>query len=284
MEKDTELADLATDVGAATAISLRDDLPRYFELARACKATYAGPIRHEYLRYKGARFDEQDIVHGSVARGFCRIFSNNLHVVVAFRGTRESVDWKIANLKFAPVPLRGSSDILPPLVHRGFQGALYSIDKTTKKPAIEAITDHLRRLNREMPGRCLIVTGHSLGGAIAILTAAKLAALRPELGMPIDEVVTFGGPAVGLNGFGRLIRRQKLNITRIVNAHDIIPCTPPVAYSHVGRGIWLSDDGIVSDPGWLRRLTSLRSHPSAFVQDHAIGSYITRLKLAQAAL
>jgi hypothetical protein len=132
-----------------SSIAPNHDLPgRYLELARACKAAYAAPIRHGAFSYEGARFTGQKIVHGSLGRGFCRVFSNKTHIVIALRGTRERIDWEMANLRCLPVPMRGhnADSFRAPFVHRGFQSCLYCDDKTTNKTSISAIISHMEAL------------------------------------------------------------------------------------------------------------------------------------------
>lgn len=87
-------------------MSSAERLSFYLEMAKISKAAYAGPINHRLYKYAGQPFEVQKIVHGSFGRGYCRIFWNDSSVAIAFRGTRESVDWTIANFKAFPVALR----------------------------------------------------------------------------------------------------------------------------------------------------------------------------------
>ena len=96
------------------------------------------------------------------------------------------------------------------LVHQGFND--YS----------EVILNNNLGINlfRELsnnPNERLYLTGHSLGGAVAILTAAKLI----HLGAPADrmEVITFGAPAVGNKGFVNEYK-DKIKLTRVTMSGD----------------------------------------------------------------
>lgn len=114
-------------------------------MAKICKATYAGPIRHTIYKYEGVNFEKQRIIHGSFQRGYCRLLWNSAHVIIAFRGTRETVDWTVSNFKAFPVPMRDSIRSETVYVHRGFQNTLDFIDKTTERRSLEAIFYHLKK-------------------------------------------------------------------------------------------------------------------------------------------
>ena len=89
------------------------------------------------------------------------------------------------------------------------------------------------------------VTGHSLGGAIALV----LAMLLDKDQFKVEQVVTFGQPKVtnvpGANSI------QHINLIRIVTPHDLVPMVPlfdPLdinnldIFWHAGREVILLDD------------------------------------------
>ena len=77
--------------------------------------------------------------------------------------------------------------------------------------------EHLAQELRAHPTEVLYLTGHSLGGAAAILTAARLSdmGVRPEQ----LRVITFGSPAVGNVAFARYYEKR-MQLTRIVMDGD----------------------------------------------------------------
>jgi hypothetical protein len=95
------------------------------------------------------------------------------------------------------------------------------------------------RLNPDYPIR---TTGHSLGGAVALILAMYL----DVDGFNVDRVVTFGQPKVtNLTGAARM---QHLDITRVVTPDDLVPLVPPFdpldiqnidIYWHAGREVLL---------------------------------------------
>src|SRR4051794_23114502 len=127
-------------------------------------------------------------------------------IVVAFRGTAEVRD-------FITDAEAWRQNIQDCQVHHGFYRALVSVH--------DELTAHLAQL----PPRPIFITGHSLGGALAMLFAFRLV-LPP---FPIHGVYTFGQPRVGNRNFANLYDRvQPANTFRFVNEQDIVPRVPGV--------------------------------------------------------
>lgn len=90
------------------------------------------------------------------------------------------------------------------------------------------------RKSLEHPLEALYVTGHSLGGAMAVLFALSLAgaAEHRETAAKLRAIYTFGQPlATGepLPEVGREVGRK---LFRHVNARDLVPSLPPAAWGH----------------------------------------------------
>lgn len=254
----------------------KNDLILYHELARLCKAAYAGPIRQSHYSYRGIPLESQKIVHGSFGRGYCRIFWNGSTAVVAFRGTRECVDWRISNFKAFPVLLRDCHDAKGVKVHRGFQRTLDYGDKTTELRSLDAIFDHL--LEFGLLDREIVVTGHSLGGALATIFAVKLRARWPEVcAQRLSHIVTFGAPAAGLASFRSYFGDLEIKTCRIINNADGVPFTPPFLYRHVGKEVWLCPDNTRSNTKWWNRIKSVIRSPFSASVDHKMQNYIMRI-------
>jgi hypothetical protein len=100
------------------------------------------------------------------------------------------------------------------------------------------------------PGYEVWLTGHSMGGSMAMIMAFRMANLleRPPV------VYSFGQPRTGNAAFGRLVDRRLRKLVRLVNAADPIPnwpqcdfsangsCLPTEAgYYHAGTEVWFPE-------------------------------------------
>lgn len=138
-------------------------------------------------------------------------------LVIAFRGTEPDCleDWL---RDFDAIPMDGG-----PLgtCHRGFLSG-----------AQAALPELLARLPADKP---LALTGHSLGGALAIAMTGLLVAR----GIVPLVCATFGAPCVGTDTLSRLI--ASIPGTRYRCGDDPVPLVPPYPYqqdralTHIGR-------------------------------------------------
>ncbi len=141
----------------------------------------------------------------------CFIASSADVVLIAFRGTESLGDW-LGNLNTFPKSRPYGT------VHRGFYFAFQDV-----RPQLE---DELR----EFAGRSLLLTGHSLGGALATIAAAEW-----QGGYSIKGIYTYGQPAVGRGQFLRFMGEHYGDqFFRFVNDDDIVPRVPP-NFWHVGQ-------------------------------------------------
>ena len=100
--------------------------------------------------------------------------------------------------------------------------------------------DLLFRLNVNY---AVTVTGHSLGGAAALVTSWYL----DHANFNVKECITFGQPKV-TDSHGNRVMRDKIKLTRVVNETDVVPLVPPTGthrhrYAHIGTLIKLLDNG-----------------------------------------
>ena len=83
-------------------------------------------------------------------------------------------------------------------------------------------------LLQEDPHRGLVITGHSLGGAMATLSALDLAIEFPDIPKKNKlAMVNFGSPGVGNAGFALFYDQYVLSSIRVVNPCDPVPRLPP---------------------------------------------------------
>jgi hypothetical protein len=151
------------------------------------------------------------------------------NIVVAFRGTESPTsldglkDWLLTDANNYLILPEGAigTDFAAAGVrarfHRGFMTALADI----WAPVCAAVEDELKA--KERP---LWLTGHSLGGALALLAAWRF--LRKTI--DVYRVYTFGGPMVGneaaVTAFDRELEGK---VFRFVHGPDIVPKLPTVS-------------------------------------------------------
>ena len=161
----------------------------------------------------------ESIVRGSMV---AYVASAENAVVVAFRGTDDAGDW-LTNLNcVARATPHGD-------IHEGFAAAYEML-----RPEV------LTAVRRDMP-RHLWITGHSLGGALAVVCAYDL--IEKERLTP-NGLITFGQPMVASEPLARHLDTVLLGrFVHVVNEGDIVPRVPP-CFVHCGSLVWFTDGGV----------------------------------------
>jgi triacylglycerol lipase len=159
------------------------------------------------------------------------LVGNAEKLVLIFRGTepQNAQDW-ITNGQVAKVRACGGR------VHSGFWQGCQDVWS-------EVESEVQRRRQGFATPPPLFLTGHSLGGALAILSAAQL----QLCGHPVDGIYTFGCPRIGDRQFAMQYNRRLYNCTfRLVNHRDIVTQLPPteMGYTHVGQLIYFDAQGV----------------------------------------
>ena len=134
--------------------------------------------------------------------------------VIAIRGTDSLRD----GLTDAHFGLSGGQN--GQMVHAGFNKTFYSM-----KPQLASFVNS--NIKNNMNG-CIHLVGHSLGGAIATLTADWI---KAEYSLPV-KLYTFGSPRVGLSGFSRAATNRIDKIYRCTHGADPIAQVPLWPFSH----------------------------------------------------
>ena len=194
-------------------------------------------------------------------------------IVIAFRGTENRLDWR-TNVNARFIALQGGTR-----VHTGFFQAYWPIRDKLFEFVIAALGKKPRPV---------YITGHSLGGALALMATAELAnhqeaAVRDS----IAACYTFGCPRAGDRSFDLYV---KVPLYRITNGVDIVPEVPPaiLGYRHVGDTRYFGKLGVAPlrrspstvQKGWrsARGVTELfKSFTLLNVADHSMKVYIAKL-------
>ena len=177
--------------------------------------------------------------------------------VVAFRGTeRDDPTDIVTDLEFPRIPWQTGGK-----VHRGFAQALEDA-----WPAIEEFVAHASRR--------WLLTGHSLGAALATLTASRLGTDR------YHHLYTFGSPLIGDTAFAETVPADRH--ARYVNCCDVVARVPPpvLGFRHSGQCHYIDRDARVhatasSEEGWIN-LDRLQAHGRYLLHADIVGGVALR--------
>ncbi|KAF7314626.1 Lipase-3 domain-containing protein [Mycena kentingensis (nom. inval.)] len=173
----------------------------------------------------------QDFEFGRT-QGFVVRDDEREEIVVAFRGTFSLKD-AVADAKIVLLPFisPGIAELINIDVHRGFLNAYNDVAEDI---LAAAVGEHHR-----YPHYRIVVTGHSLGGAIASLAAPSLKTALPHAHL---KLFTFGQPRVGNAHYARYVEELigAENIFRVVHTLDGVPTMVPRvwSYEHFATEYW----------------------------------------------
>jgi triacylglycerol lipase len=171
--------------------------------------------------------------------GITAVNTGTKTAAVSFRGTQTLQDW-LADFDFVAVPY--GSVTAAGNVHMGFQLVYHAVHASVAELVQQAVA-----------GGCqnIWVTGHSLGGALALLCAPDLVSNVAKAIVP--SLYTFAGPRVAQDpvinsGFRRFFDTLVPLCYRVANRWDKVPDLPPAIafYEHVGHGVSV-DGGFTLD-------------------------------------
>jgi len=180
----------------------------------------------------------------SVGNTQAYVAKNENHIVVAFRGTESPAtidglkDWLLtnaANLLTVPEGRMGTDFAAAGVgarFHQGFVNAISDI----WDPVFKAVDSARKKSDRP-----LWITGHSLGGALAMLAAW----LFNRKFVPVHQIYTYGAPMIGNDEAAKAFNKAFGNkIFRYVDTIDPIPKLPAVSldtndYAHCEKEVGL---------------------------------------------
>ncbi|SAK74243.1 Lipase (class 3) [Caballeronia temeraria] len=190
------------------------------------------------------RFDDVTIFEDAATgtQGFGASRSSDGLCVLAFRGTEPTELTDLGtDLAFTLTDWTEKAG----RVHKGFAGAARSV-----LPEVERWLEHTQAARKR-----LILTGHSLGAAIATLYASLIAP---------DRLITIGSPRVGDAAFVATLAGS--DMMRLVDCCDVVTELPPEVggYVHAGEAAYLTRKGVrasSSDEAFVRGdRTAAREH------------------------
>lgn len=190
-------------------------------LAKCSEIAYQ-PLPEAKPKFEKIGFNHVELISVDTMAGY--VLSIGDVAVVVFRGTNggEIGDWIINFDTTSTYTNHGTA-------HEGFQLAYLSL-----KPKV---LDTLRRFQPKH----VWVTGHSLGGALAVLCAYDLAGNEK---LVIHGLMTFGQPMVADKTLATSIDRiLPKKFAHFVNGSDIVPRIHP-KFHHCGSIVWFKNDKV----------------------------------------
>ncbi|KAG5471959.1 hypothetical protein CUR178_02636 [Leishmania enriettii] len=206
-------------------------------------------------------------------RGLAGVDHANRQIVVAYRGS-DNIQNFVENINVLQVRYDKSSSCGRWCrVHAGFLDAYNSLRQQTRDVVLQLI--------QENPTYEVLVTGYSLGAAIAVLAAVdlqvRLNSLEGSSALKPVSLYTFGGPRVGNSAFAKWVDAllSKGAKYRITHGLDPVVRVPALfwGYSHSTTEVFYrtdsNDSAVVCNdsPGWEDWKCSLRML-SLWVPDH----------------
>ena len=194
-------------------------LPAATDLVRCAATAYETP---EQMTKSIAQlgFAEHEVVRNGSAKGVVMI--DGTEAVIAFEGTNgldDIGDW-FANIDTSP------GSIAEGVVHGGFLDHYNRVADQVLKVLDNHAVSHVW------------ITGHSLGGAMAVLCAADL---ERRGTVTVRGVMTFGQPLLLVPACARVVN-EKLwgRHLRFINEADVVPCVAP-GFRGGGSFVWFRD-------------------------------------------
>ena len=193
-------------------------------------------------------------------------------VILSYRGTPPAslVTW-LGDADVGSDSMRLAGEAVS--VHSGFYRNL----RATRMPIIEELTTALRgrslvdsKKKLDHPMQALYVTGHSLGGALAVLFALSISS-TPELRAIAERlraVYTFGQPMTVGEPLPEAARIVSGKIFRHVLPRDIMPLLPPAgwgALAHIGHEYQYEAGQWQLQKNAVRQAVSVREIPRAML-------------------
>ncbi|CAD5221303.1 unnamed protein product [Bursaphelenchus okinawaensis] len=102
------------------------------------------------------------------------------------------------------------------------------------------LNEEVLALANQYPDYRIWITGHSLGGALASISAAELVKIQ-NISSDRILIITFGEPRTGDSEYANNYDALVPNTYRVVNQRDIVPHLPPLRlfdYIHHSQEVW----------------------------------------------
>lgn len=247
-----------------------------YYLAVLSKLAYKPPAEIKQAALElGYMFQDRWFIKDDETDTECFILADRYKIIVTFRGTEPDTlkDWR-TDARIKKVIWQEGNRLGE--VHRGFYKALSSV--------WVKVAEQIKELQNN--NQSIWFTGHSLGGALAVLASATTMFQTNIKGFA--GVYTYGQPRVFDPELAKHFNKGNSHrCFRIVNNNDIVARVPPqiFGYSHVGKLKYFDTDGKLHSDGqlswWARfwdrlegRVEDLLDLSPDGIGDHDMAEYI----------
>jgi hypothetical protein len=201
-------------------------------------AAYCGKDNYKTMKLSGpaTNFIVDTILYDPKTdlQGYTGILKSTKTIYVVFRGSSSKLNW-MADFEVT----KREYDTYPECdckVHHGFYDAT------------ENLKDHVIKSVREIKDKTgyskVIVTGHSLGAAIAQLIGMELSAIDIK-----NDIYNFGQPRVGDDKYASFVNIISDELVRFTHDKDMVPHVPPreMGYLHSCREVFEDKKGFLKE-------------------------------------
>jgi hypothetical protein len=203
----------------------------------------------------------------SIPLGFITESIASNYIFVNWRGTGNTAEWK-QDAKFNQTPCSFLPQVpQKEMVHLGFQ-ELYTTTNDSGISPQNTVMNYLNAVTQKQD-KIVHVTGHSLGGGLAVLNTCDI--LENISGFKSVIMYSFAGPRVGDVDFVDTFNTKTLingtpGCWRVVNDYDLVPMLPTEeqGYKHV-NGLYSIKFGNKLTPTNLADIPLNHSHLTYFV-------------------
>lgn len=201
-------------------------------------AAYCGKDNYKTMKLSGpvTNFIVDSILYDPKTdlQGYTGILKSTKTIYIVFRGSSSKLNWmadfEVTKRNYETYPQCDCQ------VHNGFYTAVKNLKEHVIKSVIEI---------KEKTGYSnVIVTGHSLGAAVAQLIGMELSAVDIK-----NQVYNFGQPRVGDKKYANFVNVISEELVRFTHDKDMVPHVPPreMGYLHSCREVFEDKSGFLKE-------------------------------------
>jgi len=217
----------------------------YCETNTYMSRTYKGPSTGFIPTYV---LDDKD----TDTQGYVGYQSSSSSIFVVYRGSTSIGDW-VNNLDAILTDYPKCSGCS---VHKGFYKAEQGI--------VSKMLSEVQKLKTQFPSYTVVVTGHSLGAALATLTTMDFM----DAGVSPIRLFHFGSPRVGNTDFANFASAKIVDRNRNTHHKDMVPHIPMhERFTHISGEWYETDSGLKECVGLEDDSCSYQWHITS-IDDH----------------